>query len=204
MILINYLKSIVLPQITYTIMKYVLVVMMFISAIIGSFGLVNCSSNKPTNGSESNNTVEPMIKNTNPYYSRTDTTKLNVTDSDWKSILPEEVYLVGRMQHTEESFTGKYWNFEGIGNYYCAICGNKLFLSDSKFASSCGWPSFFEAVSKKSVIFREDRSFGMNRTEVLCGRCNSHLGHIFDDGPPPTGMRYCMNSVVLDFEPKIK
>lgn len=140
----------------------------------------------------------------NPYYSRTDTTPLNVPDAEWKRVLPDSIYKVARNKDTEQAFTGKYWNFEGLGTYYCAVCGNALFRSDSKFASSCGWPSFFETIRKNSVIYKEDNSYGMNRTEVLCGRCNSHLGHLFDDGPPPTGKRFCMNSIMLDFEPDKK
>lgn len=136
----------------------------------------------------------------NPYYSRTDTAKLNVDDSEWKKILDEEVFYIARKKGTERAFTGKYWDFEGFGTYYCAVCGNKLFKSDSKFGSSCGWPSFFEADRPNSVNYEEDYTYGMSRTEVLCGRCDSHLGHVFDDGPPPTGKRFCMNSVVLDFE----
>jgi methionine-R-sulfoxide reductase len=139
----------------------------------------------------------------NPYYSRTDTTRLNLPDSVWKSVLPESVYAVAREKATERAFTGKYNDFEGIGSYYCAACGNALFRSDAKFASSCGWPSFFEPLREKSVVYQSDASFGMDRIEVLCGRCGSHLGHLFDDGPPPTGKRYCMNSVVLEFEPEI-
>ena len=137
----------------------------------------------------------------NTYYSRTDTTSLNVSDEEWKKILPEEVYYIARKKGTERAFTGKYWEETGKGTYYCAVCGNKLFRSDAWFASSCGWPSFFEAERENSVKYKEDYSYGMHRTEVLCGRCNSHLGHVFDDGPPPTGKRFCMNSVVLDFEP---
>lgn len=141
------------------------------------------------------------MKPNNPYYSRTDATPLNLPDSVWKEILPDSIYVVARGKGTERAFTGKYWDYEGLGDYYCAACGNALFRSDAKFASSCGWPSFFETLRKSSVIYRPDTSFGMERTEVLCGRCGSHLGHLFDDGPPPTGKRYCMNSVVLDFEP---
>jgi len=137
----------------------------------------------------------------NPYYSRTDTTKLSVSDAEWKKILPPFLYAVAREAATERAFTGKYWNSDTKGTYYCAVCGNKLFLSEAKFESDCGWPSFFEAVRKNSVIYKEDLSHGMRRIEVLCGRCDSHLGHIFNDGPPPTYKRFCMNSVSLDFEP---
>ena len=141
-------------------------------------------------------------KTKNPYYSRTDTTVLNVSEAEWKKVLPPDVYGVAREKDTERAFTGKYWNYEGLGIYYCAVCGNALFRSDQKFASSCGWPSFYETIRKNGVRYVDDRSYGMFRTEVLCGRCNSHLGHIFDDGPPPTGKRFCMNSIVLDFEPE--
>jgi len=137
----------------------------------------------------------------NPYYSRTDTTKLDVPDATWKKILPGDVFAVAREKGTEYAFTGKYWNFDGLGTYYCAVCGNRLFRSDAKFASSCGWPSFFQSVRPNAVVYHADTSHGMNRTEVLCGRCGSHLGHVFDDGPPPTGKRFCMNSIVLEFVP---
>ena len=140
----------------------------------------------------------------NPYYSRTDTAKLNLDDAEWKKVLPEEVYYIARNKGTERPFTGKYNDFEGLGTYYCAACGNALFKSDSKFASGCGWPSFFETMRKDSVEYHVDKSFGMIRTEVLCGRCGAHLGHVFDDGPrDKTGLRYCMNSCSLDFKPKV-
>ncbi len=157
--------------------------------------LMNCTSAQKKQDMDN-------TKESNPYYSRTDTKKLDVSDAEWKKILPKDMYEVAREKGTEYAFTGKYYKTDTKGDYYCAVCGNHLFKSDAKFASSCGWPSFFEAITPNSVEYTEDRSHGMVRTEVTCGRCDSHLGHIFDDGPPPTGKRFCMNSIVLDFEPE--
>lgn len=136
----------------------------------------------------------------NPYYSRTDTTRLDLPDSVWRAVLSDAVYAVARNKGTERAFTGEYWNYTGVGIYYCGACGNALFKSDAKFASTCGWPSFYEPIRLNGVVYAHDTSHNLDRTEVLCGRCGAHLGHLFNDGPPPTGKRYCMNSVVLDFE----
>jgi peptide-methionine (R)-S-oxide reductase len=164
----------------------------------GALLLTACSgSGQPT---PAMSTTKPA----NPYYSRTDTTPVAIPDAEWRKVLPDDVYHIARQQGTERAFTGKYWDFEGLGTYYCAACGNQLFRSDSKFGSGCGWPSFYEPVRKNAVRYLEDRTHGMIRTEVRCGRCDGHLGHVFDDGPPPTGLRFCMNSIVLDFEPDTK
>ncbi len=150
------------------------------------------------NNQKENNTMNN--KSENPVYSRTDTGKVVLPEEDWKKILSPDVYYIARQKGTERPYTSKFETSKEVGTYYCAVCGNALFKSDTKFESGCGWPSFYEPISKSSIIYLPDNTLGMSRTEVECGRCKSHLGHVFEDGPPPTGLRYCINGVVLDFE----
>ena len=139
-------------------------------------------------------------KKNNPLFSNSSIEKIAIPNEEWKKILPVELFHIAREKGTERAFTGKFWDHKEGGTYYCAACGNPLFNSNGKFDSTCGWPSFFEPLTKESLIYNPDISHGMKRTEVNCGRCNAHLGHVFEDGPPPTGLRYCINSVILDFE----
>jgi peptide-methionine (R)-S-oxide reductase len=127
--------------------------------------------------------------------------KVNLTNDEWRKILTPEQYRVMREAGTEAAFCNAYWNNHGKGRYLCAACKNLIFDASTKFDSGTGWPSFYQPV-KGSVTTVKDTSYGMIRDEVRCARCDSHLGHVFDDGPPPTGLRYCMNSVSLDFEPE--
>jgi len=128
------------------------------------------------------------------------TYKISKPDEEWKKILTSEQFDVCRKKGTERAFTGIYWDTKDDGTYKCSCCGTKLFSSDTKFDSGTGWPSFFKPLDKENIEYVEDNSFGMKRVEVNCKNCGGHLGHVFDDGPDPTNMRYCINSVSLDLD----
>ena len=129
-----------------------------------------------------------------------DDAKIIKSESEWKKTLTEMQHHVLREKGTERPFTGKYWQHRKDGTYVCAACGQELFRSETKFDAGCGWPSFWDAADKDKIELRDDHSHGMDRIEVLCRRCGGHLGHLFDDGPEPTGQRYCINSASLDFK----
>ncbi len=149
--------------------------------------------------------VDPMTNKTIKVFSAkenkmVETQTVVKADEEWKKALSAEEYFILRQQGTERAFSGKYDHVFDKGLYVCAACGNDLFASDAKYDSGCGWPAFFKPVSSNNVVFIEDKTHGMVRTEVRCARCGSHLGHVFDDGPPPTHIRFCINSGAIELK----
>lgn len=161
------------------------------------FALISFQCQSNTKPKKTSLTTVPTVKTTE----KMDTAIINKSEEEWRKVLTDEEYNVLREAGTERAFTGKYTDLKADGNYYCKACGNLLFTSETKYHSGCGWPAFYDIAGNTSVETRVDNSYGMSRIEVICKKCHSHLGHVFEDGPrDKTGLRYCINSISLDFK----
>jgi len=161
---------------------------MFITTLALALGMASCSA------------PDTVPVTTSDSLAMNDSTKIQKTDAEWKAQLTDNQYTILREKGTERAFTGEYWNNHAKGIYKCAGCGATLFSSEEKFDSGCGWPSFSLPWDSTAVNYTDDNTYGMKRTEVTCKKCGGHLGHVFDDGPPPTNLRYCINSGAMVFE----
>ena len=175
---------------------FLIAAVLFVGFLVWNF------SNQTNN--EKNNYPNPSLPDSTKKQGAQMSDKIIKSDEEWKKELTPEEYRILREKGTERAFTGKYWDHHELGTYICAACSTELFESDTKFESGCGWPSYFQPIDESRIIHKEDRSLGMVRTEVICAKCGGHLGHVFDDGPAPTGLRYCINSGSMKFVKKEK